>query len=208
MLSIDPSMPWQTRVVNSTEYLAWFAENIDFFESIVEEELLLPVPSCPGWSMLDLLNHLSFGVGICYPIAAETPPDTPTELVFENVDQFSAQEGGEAIGQFRVNIRNCITALDSMSPESRCCLHVPESERPNRNCASNQPIQPLLDRLDLAKRRPSSSGLLSRCSLPFGVVNPSKPFELRVRKLQLATAPLSTSRSAGRTSPRVVELVF
>lgn len=107
--------------MDSAKSLEWFAENVDFFESILDDDLSKPVPTCPGWSILDLLAHLSFGLGVCYPIAAAALPTASTDSVFAGADTSSiGLQGSEAVEAFRTNVRNCVTALEAMDPEAPC----------------------------------------------------------------------------------------
>lgn len=102
-------------------HLEWFEENIDFFASIAADDLALSVPSCPGWTVLDLLNHLSFGLGACYPVAAATPPNTPPESIFVELDREAWVVGGaDAVDSFATHMRACANALSKIDPNSSC----------------------------------------------------------------------------------------
>lgn len=101
--------------------LRWFRDNIEFFESIGKKHLKLTVPSCEGWKLADLIPHLSFGLGVCYPIAASTSPGTPDDLVFANADRSCATlTGRKALSTLRQNLNNCADALALMDPDSPC----------------------------------------------------------------------------------------
>lgn len=107
--------------MDSADRLQWFVENVEFLTSLEDEHLPLQVPTCPGWSISDLVTHLSFGLGVCYPIAAATPPATSADLVFSNADRSSiGLMGLEAVESFRANLRNCVTALKEMDPAAPC----------------------------------------------------------------------------------------
>ena len=107
--------------MDSTDRLQWFADNVDFFESILDDDLSQQVPTCPGWSIHDLLTHLSFGLGVCYPVAASTPPETPVDAVFAEVDRSDLDlDGSEAVAAFKTNMRDCLRALRSMDPAAEC----------------------------------------------------------------------------------------
>ena len=107
--------------MDSAQRLGWLGDNIEFFESLLVEDLSRLVPTCPGWTILDLLKHLSFGLGVCYPIAAKTPPVTSTESVFADADRSCVSlEGSEAADAFRVNMRTCHAALSSTDPDASC----------------------------------------------------------------------------------------
>jgi len=103
------------------ERLQWFQENIEFFDSIDEEQLSIQIPNCPGWTLIDLLKHLSFGLGVCYPIAAAAPPAANAEAVFANADRSSVDaQGREAVAAFRANMAKCLSLLSQMDPEVAC----------------------------------------------------------------------------------------
>lgn len=107
--------------MDSSERLRWFGDNIEFFNSIDDEQLSLLVPTCPGWMVIDVLKHLSFGLGVCYPIAAATPPDSQAELVFQTADRSTVNaEGAEAVAAFRTNMANCLALLSELNPEAPC----------------------------------------------------------------------------------------
>ena len=103
------------------EHLEWFEDNIDFFASIAADELSLPIPSCPPWTMLDLLNHLSFGLGACYPVAASTAPEAHTESIFADLDRDAwVVEGDDAVDAFTTHMRMCLEALSTIDPNQPC----------------------------------------------------------------------------------------
>lgn len=103
------------------EQLAWFEENVAFFESIEHEHLSLAVPTCDGWKIENLLTHLSFGLGVCYPIAAATSPEADSESVFANADRSSSMAVGvDALTTFRTNMISCVDLLGAMEPDSPC----------------------------------------------------------------------------------------
>ena len=104
-----------------SEHLFWFEDNIDFFASIAAAELNQPVPSCPPWTVLDLLNHLSFGLGACYPVAASTPPGTPSETIFADLDRERwVVEGDDAVASFTAHMQTCLEALSTIDPNQPC----------------------------------------------------------------------------------------
>jgi len=106
-------------------HLRWFEENTDFFASIRTDDLTLPVSSCPGWIVLDLLNHLSFGLGACYPVAASTPPETPPESIFAKLDrEHWVIEGNDAVTSFSAHMRTCLSALRAIDPDRTCWTYV------------------------------------------------------------------------------------
>ena len=107
--------------MNADALLEWFGDNVDFFETITEDELNLVVPNCPGWTIVDLLNHLSFGLGVCYPIAAVAPPGTTADVVFVDADRSTMDsEATEARELFGTNMRSCLRELGSLNPASPC----------------------------------------------------------------------------------------
>ena len=103
------------------EHLEWFEDNIDFFASVAADELSLLIPSCPPWTMLDLLNHLSFGLGACYPVAASTAPEAHTESIFADLDRDAwVVEGDDAVDAFTTHMRICLEALSTIDPNQPC----------------------------------------------------------------------------------------
>ena len=102
-------------------HLAWFEDNIDFFETITTDALDRTVPACPGWSLLDLLNHLSFGLGVCYPLAMAAPGDAVGSAVFAEVDRSSASAPVDAAcGSFSRNMRGYLAAFAGTEPNTSC----------------------------------------------------------------------------------------
>ncbi len=103
------------------QHLAWFTENVEWFRALPEDQLETPVPNCPGWAVVDVLNHLASGLGLAYPVAMATAPGTPTELVFSAVAwPTTAASGRAAIEQFSANLDGCIRAFEVADPNASC----------------------------------------------------------------------------------------
>lgn len=116
-----PAAIRQNGRVTPDDQLQWFRDNIEFFESINKRQLARPVLNCPPWTVGDLLTHLSFGLGVCYPIAASTPPDTPADEVFVDADRScAALTGRKARSAFVANMHACADSLASMNPDASC----------------------------------------------------------------------------------------
>lgn len=103
------------------EHLEWFTDNVEWFQELPVSQLGTPVPNCPGWDVADVLNHLSAGLGLAYPVAVSTPPHTASERVFNNV----AWPDGPAVGhaaieRFKTNLAACIHHFHAADPDQPC----------------------------------------------------------------------------------------
>lgn len=107
--------------MEATQHLEWFEDNIAFFETIVERQLSMSVPACPGWTLADLMNHLSFGLGACYRVAAVAPTDSKPETLFADVDRSSQSAvGPKAISSFSLEMRSCLATFMQIDSEAEC----------------------------------------------------------------------------------------
>ncbi len=103
------------------QHLMWFDENIAWFESLPVKSLTARVPNCPGWNVQDVVNHLTFGLGISYPVALSKGPETSPSEVFSDVEWPDQRPSGEAaITAFSSSMRSCTTTFAATSPERPC----------------------------------------------------------------------------------------
>lgn len=103
------------------QHLAWFEENVEWFEARTADQLSLDVLSCPGWTVLDVLNHLSLGLGLAYPTALSKPPETAEEDAFDGVAWPSAMPGlPEALHVFAAHMRDCLDVFRRTDPSTPC----------------------------------------------------------------------------------------
>ncbi len=100
------------------QYLEWFEDNITWFEDVDVAELQQDVPNCPGWTVQEVLNHLSYGLGLGYPAALSQPPDADDRHVFDNVARPQIYPvGAEAQKVFAQNMRECLATFRTTDPE-------------------------------------------------------------------------------------------
>ncbi len=104
-----------------SQHLDWFEDNISWFENLSLGELDRSVPNCPGWRVQDVLNHLSFGLGLAYPAALLCPPDTPDVEVFADVEWPTEHpDGSAAVTTFGENMRACLAVFRDADPYMSC----------------------------------------------------------------------------------------
>ena len=110
-----------TGVVAPHEHIVWFEDNIAWFESLGSSTLDQAVPNCPDWTVVDVLNHLSFGLGLAYPAAVVAAPTTSDERVFADVAWPSARPvGTDAVRIFGENLRSCAELFRETDPAAPC----------------------------------------------------------------------------------------
>ena len=103
------------------QHLEWFEENIAWFEAAAPERLAEPVPTCPGWTVLDVVNHLSLGLGLAYPVAMSKAPETADEVAFDGVRWPAAIPGlRDAVAGFSENMRGCLQTFRQTDPDTPC----------------------------------------------------------------------------------------
>ena len=104
-----------------TEHLAWFDDNITWFCAVAEDSLGRPVPNCPGWTVEDVLNHLTFGLGVGYPIGLQAPPDATEAEVWRNLRRPPELPTGRAtIEAFTEHMTACLDAFRAVDPDRAC----------------------------------------------------------------------------------------
>lgn len=100
------------------QHLQWFEDNIDWFERLRAADLDEGVPSCPGWTVAEVVNHLSFGLGLGYQAAVSTPPDTPDREVFVDVAWPEVEPVGSAVLEvFSQHMRSCLATFATTDPD-------------------------------------------------------------------------------------------
>lgn len=103
------------------QHLTWFEENVAWFEELAVEDLKSIVPNCPGWSVEDVVNHLSFGLGLAYPVALSKAPETAPVDAFEGVAwPLDNPTGYSSLLTFSTNMRRCLAIFNETNPERPC----------------------------------------------------------------------------------------
>lgn len=100
------------------QHLQWFEQNIEWFEHIGADELGVAVPNCPGWTVESVVNHLSFGLGLGYPVALSKAPDIADDQGFAGLDLPAVNPtGDDALQMFSRNLRSCLATFEATDPE-------------------------------------------------------------------------------------------
>lgn len=103
------------------DHLVWFEDNIAWFTALPATSLSDPVPACPGWSVADVVNHLSFGLGLAYPVAALAPPDTAADRVFAHIDWPTERPtGADVMATFVELLGACLRGFHRIDPATPC----------------------------------------------------------------------------------------
>lgn len=104
-----------------TEHLVWFEDNIDWFGALATESLDQPVPNCPGWTVEHVVNHLTFGLGIGYPIGLRAQPYATEAEVWSDLPlPAELPTGKAAIEAFNRHLTNCLDAFRAVDPDQPC----------------------------------------------------------------------------------------
>jgi len=104
-----------------SEHLLWLADNVDWFSELDVDVLERDIPKCPGWSLEVLVNHLSFGVAVAYPVAIGAEASTPAELVFADIDVPEVRPTGtDALDTFNGNFTECLRVFHETDPDTPC----------------------------------------------------------------------------------------
>ena len=107
--------------MTSAEHRTWFRENIAWFEALPDSALSESVPACPGWRVDDVLNHLSYGLGVGYALAVAAPPDADPATVFAEL-RFpeKAARGPAARQEFHDRMWACAEVFARLDPDTPC----------------------------------------------------------------------------------------
>jgi len=107
--------------VSPSEHLAWFEDNIEWFGGLRVHDLSRSVPTCPGWDVEDVVNHLTFGLAVAYPAAVATAPTTESERVFVDVGRPAVYpEGRAALDAFATHMPECLQVFRTLDPQAAC----------------------------------------------------------------------------------------
>lgn len=102
-------------------HIEWFTENVDWFGALQPTVLDTAVPACPGWTVENVVNHLTFGLGVGYPHALKAAPDCPDEQVFSDMEwPVSHPTGPAALATFEATMRACIEVFAQADPALPC----------------------------------------------------------------------------------------
>lgn len=103
------------------EHLTWLEDNVRWYSQLELAALDREVPSCPGWDVEYIVNHLSFGLALAYPIAMSAPPDTAPDRVFADVDFPTVYpRGRQALDTFVSNMSACLASFRGTDPDTPC----------------------------------------------------------------------------------------
>ena len=107
--------------MTSAEHRTWFRENIAWFEALPLDVLDRDIPACPGWTIDDVLNHLTFGLGVGYPLGLAAAPDADPATVFADlVVPAESPRGPAALDAFRRHMGACADRFDQVEPGTPC----------------------------------------------------------------------------------------
>jgi uncharacterized protein (TIGR03083 family) len=82
--------------IDSAELLRFLAADVALLREAASADLSAPVPSCPGWTLADLLRHLAHGyMNVVVPQLRQTEPTPTSELA--DSDPMAAFEHGYAV---------------------------------------------------------------------------------------------------------------
>jgi uncharacterized protein (TIGR03083 family) len=103
------------------EHLEWFEDNINWFGAVAEDSLDVPVPNCPGWTVENVLNHLTFGLGVGYPIGLAAPPNAAEADVWRELWRPPEPPTGQAaIEAFTTHMTACLDSFRAAEPTQPC----------------------------------------------------------------------------------------
>ncbi len=103
------------------QHIAWLFENTAWIESLTVSQLEVAVPCCPGWTVENVVNHLSFGVGLAYPLGVASSPAASADKVFSAIKRPAENPSGEAaLEAFATNMRRCIKMFSAADPQAPC----------------------------------------------------------------------------------------
>lgn len=104
-----------------TEHLAWLEDNVQWFSVLNVQDLARDVPACHGWNVEYVVNHLTFGLAVAYPVAMAASPTTPAELVFVGVQRPTSYPGGQqALDLFASKMSECLERFRGTDPSAPC----------------------------------------------------------------------------------------
>jgi uncharacterized protein (TIGR03083 family) len=100
--------------VTPDAHLDWFAENVAWYVER-RDAVRVDVPRCPGWTVEDVLDHLTYGMGLGYDAAARTPPDATARSA-------SAEPltGVDAVETFERTMARCVNAFRALGTTTPC----------------------------------------------------------------------------------------
>ncbi len=119
-----------TGLVAPHQHLDWLTDNISWFEQLPLDTLDSIVPNCPGWTVEEVINHLSFGLGLCYPVALSKAPETAASDAFAEVtwpDEYPTGENAKAT--FSTNMRRCLDTFIGIEPDASCWTYAGPGDR-------------------------------------------------------------------------------
>lgn len=99
----------------------WFGDTIAWFEALPIDVLDDEVPACPGWRVDDVLNHLTYGLGVGYALAVAAAPDADPAEIFAGISlPDNPPRGAAAREEFGRHMRSCLALFERTDPASPC----------------------------------------------------------------------------------------
>ncbi len=190
------------------QHLQWFEHNIGWFESLEIADLQESVPNCPGWTVEDVLNHLSYGLGRGYQVALTQPAGVADEQVFDGVERPTTYPIGEAaMAAFTTNMRSCLETFRKTDPERVAWTY--EGQGRARFWFRRAAIETALHRLDVQDALPRPRDQIPPERLADGIaetVEFALPLAARIAGepqggLTVAVADLNLRLGVGNQSP-------
>lgn len=106
------------------EHIDWLEDNIDRFEQLPMSSFDVAVPSCPGWDVEQVMNHLTFGLGLCYPHGLTADPDAAQEQIFAAVQwPDHMPSGDQARAAFARHMSECAATFRATDPLRACATY-------------------------------------------------------------------------------------
>lgn len=96
----------------------WIAEEIGRFLDVADDELGRPVPSCPGWDVAAVFDHLGRGAGIGWRTWFSEPAEIDGMAVLMNLP--ARETGVAAKTRFGVEMPAYVEVLRATAPDKPC----------------------------------------------------------------------------------------
>jgi len=107
--------------MSPAQHLDWLEDNIGWFAAIPLDKYDVDVPSCPGWNIEKVVNHLAIGLGLAYPHALDAPPDMPADQAWADVDWPTTEPSGHAARElFIATMTGCLNTYRDTDPDMAC----------------------------------------------------------------------------------------
>lgn len=105
-------------LLTADEHVQWIADEVALLLAVTEDQLAEPTPSCPGWTVATVLDHLARGAGMGWATWFREPADIDGMAALQGVT--AATTSAAARDLFHHTMPGYVNLLRTTPPNKPC----------------------------------------------------------------------------------------